>query len=214
MLRITVCALAFFAQGALTVQAQESWEKTLSFQTVAPAKQLQPRFRPKRPVAAMNPLDCTTLAIVTEAANQPFRGQALVGYTAKRRAELTGRGFGGSSICKVVYAKLPDGSPQYDGVHKGFVGSRNSPAWKRARLAAIEVLNGYYPGDHWANATYYLHPKLSGQRSWCWFKRNLVVIGKYGDHEFYREPETVEDFKRITHDLPTTCGGKAVYAQR
>lgn len=149
-------------------------------------------------VVADTPRLCLARLIYAEAGNQPYIGKLLVGYSVKRRAEIGRRDFGGTTICGVAYAKTGLGTLQYSGMTESpafIVGDRES--WRIAQKAADLVLGGYRPLYEWAEATYFINPEFAGRRGKCWFERQLIELGWFEDHLFYREPRGDEEKLRL-----------------
>ncbi len=151
---------------------------------------------------------CMARAIYAEARNQPRLGRLLVGYSVKRRSQAARREFGGAGICKVISAKTSSGRSQYSGISASdtFI-AENRQAWDEALSGADELLAGYYQPEHpWSEVMYYLNPNASDAEGRCWFRRQLVEVGWFKDHLFYREP--ADDRERLTllsQDLPIEC---------
>ena len=177
-----------------------------------------PLPRPRPLFVKDEPRTCLARIIHTEARNQSMLGQLLVGYTAKRRAELNRKGdFGGRELCAVAHHKRTVRgvlTRQYDGVSDETTWVPKDPAaYQRSLAIADRVLAGYRPSGPWVDAVYYVNPQEAGDRGWCWFATKLVAVGWMSDHLFFREPHSEEDREFLKGLAVPECPNKKIAAK-
>lgn len=169
-----------------------------------------PKPRPNVVIANTERL-CLARVIYTEARNQIYHGQVMVGYTVKRRKELNRPDLGGNTYCGVAHARLDDGTKQYSGINRSDAfAADDKKAWATALRAADHVLGGFRPYYPWSEVTYYLAPESSDPANRCWFAKGLMEVGWLGGHRFYREPTQLDKLVLKISDLPPECEKKLV----
>lgn len=161
-------------------------------------------------------------AIYVEARGEPFMGRLLVGHSIVRRSQLNRPMWGGGTIRGVVchQTRYAGGKVvrQYSGI-KNCTGSwkaSDAEVWKRSLREAKLVLEGFItPQAPWRDAVYYMDPRYSSEEAKCWFTRDLVVVGWYQRHLFYREPAGAEEKKMLSEQtLSPECQARIKVAKK
>lgn len=136
------------------------------------------------------------------AAGEPERSARMVAYVTRERSRHNRRHWGGGDLHDVVYKRA---------ARKGGIvvcqfswtcmrAATREPGiaglWQQAlSIARDELAQRFMPPSHLKGATHYLNAKDSARRNVCWFKTNLVELGKADEesrHVFYREPTDAE----------------------
>jgi len=112
--------------------------------------------------------------VEAEAGTEDMKGRMLVANVILNRLEV---GFGGNTISDVVFDK-GQFSPVADGRFFTVTPTETT-------IEAVErVLDGE---DHSKGALYFMNRAKASKRGARWFDRNLELLFKHGDHEFYGE---------------------------
>lgn len=119
---------------------------------------------------------CLALVIYVEARGEPVDGQLMVADVVINRQSMSRFP---SDVCGVVFD--PD---QFTGItdHMDLVAIFNDPAWPKSVELAEEALQGSTVGS---DATHY--HTVDSKPYWS---DDLVLLGRYGDHIFYKEKDT------------------------
>jgi len=116
---------------------------------------------------------CLALVVYVEARGEPLDGQLLVAEVVINRSEAEGYP---DTICEVAFD--PDqftGLTELPDMYKVF----HDPAWETSVQVADEAMSGNTLD---LGATHY----HNNQKKPYWAKE-MVLLGKYGRHTFYRE---------------------------
>lgn len=112
--------------------------------------------------------------VEAEACTEDLKGRMLVANVILNRLEV---GFGGNTISDVVFDK-GQFSPVADGRFFTVTPTETT-------IEAVErVLNGE---DCSEGALYFMNRDRASKKGARWFDRNLELLFKHGDHEFYGE---------------------------
>lgn len=155
-------------------------------------------------------LMCLAKIVYFESRNQPELGQKLVAHSVMERVRANKREFGGSTICKVMRyeKKRKNGKlvPQYSFrlLPEAQQVPKDAKKWKESLSVAEIVRSGAWkPDEKFIGAKWYMNPDQSEPQNICWFRRNLISVGREKDHEFFRRPWN--DLERMildTLDVP------------
>lgn len=151
-------------------------------------------------------MECLVHNIYREARSEPYEGQLMVAYVHAQRREANRPDWGGNTYCGTM--SHPFQFSWYNDKRLRFAQPRNEKALETARAVVNQVTAGWKPQGELARAQYYLYQRASSQRSICWFRRSLVLVGKVGNHEFYAEPTVAERKKLARAPTPAECRKK------
>ena len=127
---------------------------------------------------------CLAKNVYWEAKGEPFAGKLAVAYVTLARAHDNRPGWGGETICGVVYS--PDQFSWTIDPNKVHGVPDEAENWKASLQASQEVQSGYVPPGL-TLARYYLNSSSAGKNQFCWFKKKLGYLATIGNHDFYRE---------------------------